>query len=256
MSSLVTHAPTSEPIVTILADQPVTDSRDVASYFRKNHKDVLRGIRELHCSPDFRQRNFAPFKIKDLTGETTSHVMMTRDGFTFLVMGFTGETAARFKEAYIARFNAIEAELRAAKSRTVPDLLSDPAALRQLLLGTTEKVLALEGRVEVLEPKAEALDRIATAQGSMCITDAAKALQVPPRELSARLRTERWTYRRVSSGRDVAMQTRIDVGDLETKVVRVERPRMSDLVTEQVRITPRGLTKLAAIINPAATLAL
>jgi hypothetical protein len=52
---------------------------------------VLEAIRDLHCSPGFRETNFRPFKIKDLTdetSETTSHVLMTKDGFTFPAMGF------------------------------------------------------------------------------------------------------------------------------------------------------------------------
>lgn len=57
-------------------------------FFDKQHKHVLAAIRELHCSAAFREPNFRPFKIKDLQGETTSHVLMTRDGFMFLAMGF------------------------------------------------------------------------------------------------------------------------------------------------------------------------
>jgi Rha family phage regulatory protein len=100
------------PIVTILDGQARADSRDVADYFGKAHKDVLRAIQNLHVSDDFRRRNFAPFKINDLTGESLSHISMTRDGFTFLAMGFTGATAGRFKEAFIARFNEMEDHLR------------------------------------------------------------------------------------------------------------------------------------------------
>jgi Rha family phage regulatory protein len=105
----------------------MADSRDVAAYFGKNHRDVLRVIRELNCSVDFHGRNFAPFKINDLTGETTSHVMMTKDGFVFLAMGFTGERAAQFKEAYIARFNAMEAELqKRSLAPALPDFTKPP----------------------------------------------------------------------------------------------------------------------------------
>ncbi|OYW63281.1 MAG: hypothetical protein B7Z40_15310 [Bosea sp. 12-68-7] len=100
------------PVVTIKHGRVVANSRDVAQAFSKRHADVLRAIRELDCSEDFNQRNFAPFKIKDLTGESTSHVDMTRDGFVFLVMGFTGREAAKFKEAYILAFNRMEEELR------------------------------------------------------------------------------------------------------------------------------------------------
>src|SRR3712207_5142345 len=72
------------PVVAIQDGNVTADSRDVAAFFGKQHKDVLRAIRELGCSDDFKRRNFAPFKINDLTGESISHVLMTKDGFMFL----------------------------------------------------------------------------------------------------------------------------------------------------------------------------
>jgi Rha family phage regulatory protein len=66
-------------------------------------------------SDDFRGSNFGPLQNQTLGDPNygkTSHVDMTRDGFTFLVMGFTGKDAAAWKEKYIAAFNAMEAELR------------------------------------------------------------------------------------------------------------------------------------------------
>jgi len=87
----------------------------VAKKFGKDHKNVLRDIRNLECSEDFRRLNFELFKIRDLSkpeGESTSHVEMTRDGLAFLVMGFTGAKAARWKELDIEAFNRMEAQLR------------------------------------------------------------------------------------------------------------------------------------------------
>lgn len=110
------------PVVKLQDGEVWADSRDVASCFGKNHKDVLRTIREMHCSEEFRRRNFAPFKIKDLAGESTSHVMMNKNGFVFLVMGFTGEEAGKWKEAYIAQFDQMEREL-AQIAQLGPDLI-------------------------------------------------------------------------------------------------------------------------------------
>lgn len=77
------------------------NSREVAEVFGKRHCDVLRDIRRLECSAEFHRSNFGPNEINDLTGTSTESVDMTRDGLTFLVMGFTGAKAAQFKEAYI-----------------------------------------------------------------------------------------------------------------------------------------------------------
>jgi Rha family phage regulatory protein len=103
------------PVLVLRNGVPMADSREVAGKFGKEHKNVLRDIRDLECSADFRRLNFELFKIKDLSkkdGESTSHVEMTRDGLAFLVMGFTGAKAARWKERYIEAFNQMESQLR------------------------------------------------------------------------------------------------------------------------------------------------
>jgi Rha family phage regulatory protein len=100
------------PILSVKDGSVVANSRDVAEYFEKRHADVLRSIDFLDCSAGFNQRNFALVEYLDNKGERRRSVDMTKDGFTFLAMGFTGSKAARFKEAYIVQFNAMEEELR------------------------------------------------------------------------------------------------------------------------------------------------
>lgn len=237
------------PVVRVTeTNEAMADSRDVAAYFGRNHFDVLRGIRSLGCSPEFRQRNFTAFKTNDLTGESTSHVTMTKDGFTFLAMGFTGATAALFKERYIAQFNAMEAELRSRGSFDASAILSDPAAMRGLLLTYTEKVIALEGQVSHLAPKADALDRIATADGSLCVTDAAKALQVKPKSLFTYMRHHGWIYRRAGCAHDLGYQSKVVSGLLEHKVSTLHQADGTERITEQVRVTPKGLAALAKLL--------
>ncbi|ACL56962.1 phage regulatory protein/antirepressor Ant [Methylobacterium nodulans] len=228
--------------------RPMADSRDVAATFRRNHRDVLRAYREAHCSADFRQRNFAPFKSKDLTGESTSHVLMTKNGFAFLVLGFTGPEAGAFKEAYIERFDAMETELRA----QVPDL-SDPHALRALLLAHAEREIALEARAEKAEntlavaaPKAAALDRIAETRGSLNLRESAKTLQVRPSDLNNHMLRHGWLYRAPKSGRLVARQDKINAGLMEHKAV----PTADGRTVSQPFITPRGLTRFAQDLHP------
>lgn len=101
--------------------QVVTTSLRVAEIFSKQHKHVLEAIRDLDCSDDFREPNFRPsFRIRQLPngmGERQDpYYLITRDGFVFLVMGFTGKTAAKFKEAYIRAFNVMEERLRRMQS--------------------------------------------------------------------------------------------------------------------------------------------
>lgn len=92
--------------------QAMIDSRTVAEVFGKQHKNVLRDIENLDCSPEFTALNFEPSKYKDKSGKKNPCYNMTKDGFVFLVMGFTGKKAAEFKEKYIAAFNAMESHIR------------------------------------------------------------------------------------------------------------------------------------------------
>lgn len=132
--------------------------------------------------------------------------------------------------------------------------LGDPAAVRGMLLHYTEKVLELQGQVAEMAPKVEALDRIATADGSMCITNAAKVLSVRPKDLFAFLRSHHWIYRRPGSAADIGYAPRVATGDLDHKITTVLRGDGTEKVVEQVRITPQGLAKLAKLVPVTARL--
>lgn len=93
-------------------DKPWVDSRFVAEKFHKNHNKVLRDIRELDCSENFRQSNFGQSTYRNQQGKRQPCYCMTRDGFAFLVMGYRGKKAAQFKELYIQRFNEMEAFIK------------------------------------------------------------------------------------------------------------------------------------------------
>ncbi|HDV3808806.1 TPA: Rha family transcriptional regulator [Escherichia coli] len=112
----MTTLPTlSQPEIAIVDGQAVTSSLAVADFFSKRHDDVLKKIRILDCSPEFCARNFAETSIlvRQPNGGTRKLpcYQITRDGFAFLAMGFTGKCAAQFKEAYINAFNQMEKQL-------------------------------------------------------------------------------------------------------------------------------------------------
>lgn len=117
--------PVSLPVhaVTLTGTRLLTTSLVVADVFGKPHKNVLRDIDHLDCSPDFHGLNFELMSREVTIGNNAKrqerYFTLTKDGFTFLAMGYTGAQAAAFKEAYISRFNALEAEL-ARGSRPAP----------------------------------------------------------------------------------------------------------------------------------------
>ena len=93
-------------------NEAVTSSKLVAEYFGKQHRSILRAIKNLNCSEEFRQHNFAPSYYYNLQNKKQPMYLMTKDGFTILAMGFTGAKAMQFKEAYINAFNKMESLLK------------------------------------------------------------------------------------------------------------------------------------------------
>ncbi|MCC2547679.1 Rha family transcriptional regulator [Hymenobacter sp. BT175] len=89
-----------------------TDTMRVARGFGKSHKSVLKAYDNLECDEEFNRLNFAPITYTDSRNRKQRGVMMSRAGFTFLVMGFTGKRAAQFKQDYIEQFDQMEAQLR------------------------------------------------------------------------------------------------------------------------------------------------
>jgi len=94
-------------------DTARVDSLFVAEFFEKRHDHVIRDIRRITdpisgLSENFIHSNFKADSYKDSTGRKLPSFYMTRDGFTMLVMGFTGQKAMKFKELYIRRFNEME----------------------------------------------------------------------------------------------------------------------------------------------------
>jgi len=85
----------------------IVSSRRVAEIFKKQHDNVLRDVRSLDCSSHFFALNFEEKKYQSKRAVQPEY-LMTKDGFTFLVMGYRGKKAAAFKEAYINRFNQME----------------------------------------------------------------------------------------------------------------------------------------------------
>jgi len=103
--------------------------------------------------------------------------------------------------------------------------------------------------IEQIQPKAEALDRLALADGSECITVTAKLLQVQkPKLLFGFMSKERWIYRRSGSTTYVGYQDKIQQGLLEHKITEITRSDGTSKITQQVRVTPKGLAKLAEVL--------
>ena len=90
----------------------VVTSLDIAKTFEKRHDNVLRDIANLECSDEFRLLNFEESSYINSQNKKQTMYYITRDGFTLLAMGYTGEKAMKFKEAYIKQFNVMDRMLQ------------------------------------------------------------------------------------------------------------------------------------------------
>lgn len=130
-------------------DQVLTNSLLVAEKFGKEHSKVMRDIENLSCSNEFRAANFGVSSYISLQNKELPMYVMTKDGFSFLVMGYTGKKAGLFKEEYIKAFNTMERSLKEIKT---PQTYAE--ALRRL----ADEVEAKEQIQYQLEQKTEQLD--------------------------------------------------------------------------------------------------
>lgn len=99
-------------LVTINNNQIVVSSRMVAEKFSKRHTHVLDSIKQLISSAEKSAEWFCRSSYKDSSGKTNVEYLMNRDGFSLLVMGFTGTEALKWKIEFINAFNAMETELK------------------------------------------------------------------------------------------------------------------------------------------------
>lgn len=98
--------------LTVKDGQVYATSLDVAARFNKRHDHVIRAIKTLDCPEEFNHPNFGLVTYTDNKGETRPCYNLTRKGCTYLILGFTGKEAGKFKAAYIDAFDEMERRLR------------------------------------------------------------------------------------------------------------------------------------------------
>lgn len=146
---------TTKQLVFVDNGRAVTDSLTVASTFGRRHDDVLKSVRNLDCSKDFFARNFAESTYMNKQRREMPRVIMTEQGFAFLVMGYTGSEAARFKEMYINEFERMRETLNKPALPSNPvDLVMYQAdmfkAIATAMAESQQKVAELENKVQTV----------------------------------------------------------------------------------------------------------
>lgn len=150
--------------------EPVASSRQIAESFGKEHKDVLEAIRTKTAE------NSALLEMFHLTEYTTSQnkklpmYLMNRDGFSFLVMGFTGKKADEWKLRYIQAFNAMEKQLAQRPQLSRAELMA------QALIAAHDELEHKDRQIAELTPKGIFADAVNASKKSILVGELAKLL--------------------------------------------------------------------------------
>ncbi|MFA4294412.1 MULTISPECIES: phage antirepressor KilAC domain-containing protein [Xanthomonas] len=226
----------------IAGDAPAITSREIAELVEKRHDNVKRTIETLVQQGVIESPQIEEIQTATKTG--TAYVFAGEKGMRDSLV-VVAQLSPEFTGRLVDRWQELERRVAAPVDPLA--LLSDPAALRGLLA-------SYAGRVEELTPKADALDRIAIADGSLNLREAAKTMQIPERKFLALLEQKRWIYRHPLASTWLAYAGRLHSGCLEHKVTTGAKPDGSEWVRTQVRVTAKGLTKLAKALSAPAAL--
>ena len=225
-----------------IATQTMT-SREIAELTGKRHDNVMADARkmlvELHG--DRGVLSFQDTHVNPQNGQTYPVLALPKRETLILVSGYSMAMRAKI----IDRWQELESHSTPA---TVLNL-RDPKQLAAAALQLFELNQELQGKVETMQATVAAHERLAKSDGSFCITNAAKDLQMRRQDLFALLQERRWIYRRPGGAAWLAYQNRIQQGVLAHKVMTVTRADGSDKVVEQVLVTSKGLAHLAAMVE-------
>ena len=97
-------------------EQAVASSRVIAERFDKQHQHVTQAIENLISENSLVKSMFIKSYYETERGRAYKEYLMNRDGFSLLVMGFTGKEALEWKLKYIDAFNKMEAFIQERRS--------------------------------------------------------------------------------------------------------------------------------------------
>lgn len=150
----------------------VTTSLMVSEIFSKRHDNVLQDIGKLGCSKEFIHLNFQEIEYKDQKNRYQKAFEITKDGFSFLVMGYTGAKADKFKEDFISEFNR-----RGQLNNQSLSLPSHAEALRAWA-NTLEEKSELQKQLKEAEPAIEFYNQVTDSSDAIDMGTVAKVLNM------------------------------------------------------------------------------
>lgn len=247
-------------LVAMVDGEATTTSLIIAEGTGVQHKNVLELIRNnLNDFNEFGLVTFETRPFETAGGTQKREVAILNEQQATLLFSYmrNSEIVKQFKIRLIKKFYEMRDTIRNgfdAKNLSRMDILKLAMESEQERLRLENENRLLENKVAEQTPKAEGFDRIANADGLLNLTNAAKSLNVRPKDLFDFLQAKKWIYRRVGGRSYSAYQDKIQCGYLTHKVYAMTLDDGTERIREQVVVTPRGLTKLASIVPREAVL--
>lgn len=229
-------------LTTINNGQVVVTSRQIAEHFEKQHKHVMEAIREIMTSVEISANLFFSNKYKDTYNRDQSEYLMNRDGFSLIVMGFTGQKALEWKLKYIEAFNKMEKMLT---SESPSYQIADPIERAKAWIKEQEEKKALEGHIEELKPKALFADSVSASKTSILIGDLAKLIkqnghEIGQNRLFETLRQNGFLIRAKGASYNMPTQRSMEQGLFEIKETVITHADGHTTINKTPKVTGRG----------------
>lgn len=229
-------------LVEIKNNQVVVNSRDVAEHFGKRRDHVLRDIEELiRKDPPKIGEMFHRVETPDSYGRMQKSYYMNRDGFSLLVMGFTGEEAIEWKLKYIEAFNEMEKKLK--NPLALPNF-SNPAEAARAWADEFEKRKQAEALNEANRPKVIFAEAVSTSKDGILVGMLAKLLHQNGVDIGQK-RLFQWMRDKgylMKNGTDKNMPTQKarELGLFKVKERAIDNPDGSVRLTRTTLVTGKG----------------
>lgn len=221
---------------------PITTSLLVAEKFGKKHKNVLQAINNLIQSAENSAHFFYRDVYRDSMNRTKEMFVMNRDGFSLLVMGFTGNEALKFKIDFINAFNKMEEVIR---SKDLMPNFNNPAEAARAWADAYEKKQLAENKVKELMPKALFADSVSASKTSILIGELAKILrqngiETGQNRLFQWMRENRYLISRNGTDFNMPTQKSMDLGLFEIKETTVNHSDGHITINKTPKVTGKG----------------
>lgn len=225
---------------------PVTDSVKVARVFEKQHKNVMKSIRNILGSAQnlANQKWFAETTYTDAQGKRQPMFLMNRDGFSLLTMSLTGEKAMAFKVAFIEQFNRMEQAIKELAPAT-PAIPQTFAQALRLAAEQAETIEAQQKQLEAQAPKVAFATAIINSPSSCGIDELAKLLKQNGIDMGE-IRLFQWLRDKgylcnMGTARNQPTQKALDMGLFELKPQTWTNPKTDEVMTTtRTMVTGKG----------------